>query len=217
MNSQILKSYDESIARLERLGRRSRKPVRSDEGFQKAFNQTSKELKEIGNKLILQKATEAMEQGGLTWHELEVLEAGLKKGRRVSPDFLRSLGIDLPGKPTRKEALAVMGEALEKGEITFREFTRGEDALNKKIETPVSILKALETRRTKDSESSEDERLSKAEKRSPTIHVSERREIPLSVRMSPQLSGEAEILVQNDEQEPWIGKMVSRSFRGRFI
>ncbi|MBA7483060.1 hypothetical protein ES707_18571 [subsurface metagenome] len=212
MDPQILKSYDASIARLERLGRRAkkRKPSRGDEGFRKAFNQTSRELKEIGNKLILQKATLAMEQGDLSWHELEVLEAGLKKGRRVSPDFLRSLGIvDMPGKPTRREAILAMEKSLERGEITFREFTRGEDGLNAKTETPSTILKSLQTRRKEDD--GQDERLGKAEK-SPTIHVSEKRAIPLSIRLSPRLSGEAEILIQHDEQEPWIGKMIANSF-----
>lgn len=219
MDPQILKSYDASIARLERLGRRAkkRKPGRSDgEGFRKAFNSASKELKEIGRKVIMQKATEAMEQGDLSWHELEVLEAGLKKGKRLSPDFLRSLGIvDMPGKPTRHEVLRAMEGALERNEITFREFTVGEDQLNKGLETPASILKALETRREEDD--GQDERLEKAEKKSPTIHVAEKREIPLSVRMSPRLTTEAEILLRNDEVDPWVGRMMSRSFGGKFI
>jgi len=219
MNPQISKSYDESIARLERLcGGKSkkRKPNRSDdEVFEKAFNSTTKGLKEIGDRLVMQKAMEAAERGDLSWHELEVLEAGLKKGKRLSPDFLRSLGIDMQGKATRQEALAAMEKALERGEISFHEFEVGEDSLNKGTETPASILKALETRRT-DSESSEDE-LSKSDKQSPTIRVVERKAIPLSIRMSPHLSSEAEILVQNDEVDPWVGKMLGKSFKGRFL
>ncbi len=214
MNPQILKSYDESIARLEQLGRRSkkRKFSRSDEGFQKAFNSTSKELKEIGNKLVLQKAMEALEAGRLTWHQVEVLEAGLKKGKRLSPDFLRSLGVAMPGGSTRGEAIAAMEGALERNEITFREFTVGEDQLNKGLETPSTILKSLQTRRKEPD--GQDERLEKAEKK-PTIQVSEKRAIPLSIRLSPRLSGEAEILIQNDEVESWVGKMIANSFTKR--
>jgi hypothetical protein len=118
----------------------------------------------------------------------------------------------MPGKSTRGEALAAMEGALERNEITFREFTVGEDQLNKGLETPSTILKSLQTRRKEPD--GQDERLEKAEKK-PTIQVSEKRAIPLSIRLSPRLSGEAEILIQNDEVESWVGKMIANSFTKR--
>jgi len=84
-----------------------------NKNLEKSFGKTTKELRELGNEVIMQKAMEAFERGDLTWHQLEVLEIGLKKGKWLSPDFLRSLGIDMQGKPTRREALAAMEKALE--------------------------------------------------------------------------------------------------------
>ncbi len=216
MNPQILKSFDESIERLEQLcgGKKKRKLSRSDdESFKKSFHKTAKELREVGNEVIMQKAMEAAERGHLTWHEVETLEIGLQHGRRCSPEFLRSIGINVEGRPTRQEALAAMQKALDEGKISFHEFQLGEDALNKRSETPETILKALESRCKEDGE--QGDRLEKGEKKE--IRVVERQEIPLSIRMSPRLSSEAEILLQNDETEPWVGRMLAKSFRGRFI
>lgn len=46
-------------------------------------------------------------------------------------DFLRRLGINVPGKATRSEAVMGLEKALDEGEISFREFSIGEDLLNR--------------------------------------------------------------------------------------
>ncbi len=59
----------------------------------------------------------------------------------------------------RRKVLDELGESLNRGEITLREHSRGEDAINQGTETPASILKALETRRQ---DKAEEERLQKS-------------------------------------------------------
>jgi len=120
------------------------------------------------NAEILKKAQAAGERGEISLHDMLKLEGYVRKGKKIPADFLRSIGVDVPGEPTRREALNEMVKALDRGEISQREFSIGEDELNRGVETPQTILKALESRRA---EIAEDERFQKSLKKQKQIRV----------------------------------------------
>ncbi len=178
--SEIIEKAEQAVAKQE-ITKKQSNTLRL--ALQKGMKIDSSILKHLeygvgytrGEALI--KMGKAFEVGVLSLREHSILEDKLNR-KQVSPTSIikalrdkegrlnagssrlkKSFGT-VKGLEVRRKVLDELGESLNRGEITLREHSRGEDAINQGTETPASILKALETRRQ---EKGEQERLQKSE------------------------------------------------------
>ncbi len=221
VTQKIREDFQKSIDELEAA---MTKPLRQvnrsdDDSFKKAFNQTAKELRKSGEQVVLKKAMQVAERGDFDFHEVEKIASRLQKGEKIPGDFLRTIGINVPGKPTRREAIYTMQKALSAGLISHLEFGRGEDGLNKGVESPETILEALKTR---SNNKGEGERLAKSEagggERSPGVksRLEKSQSVDLAILFNDHLTGEQETFLRQFQSiGPGMASLIAKSCNQR--